>query len=117
MVYLRRLDFAPGIIAEGDQKADIDAQLAELAALREAGKIHSIAVSNVAAGRLSVTARGSLPRGVIEQYQKAHSHEQPTQRTAAAGGTSALAASSGVAPAPRSGAPTAGKRRLRPGPW
>ena len=59
VVYLRRLDFAPGIIAEGDQKADIDAQLAELAALREAGKIHSIAVSNVDAGQL----RHALPAG------------------------------------------------------
>jgi hypothetical protein len=29
---------------------------------------------------LSVTARGRLPRGVIEQYQKAHSDKQPAQR-------------------------------------
>jgi pyridoxine 4-dehydrogenase len=32
-VYLRRLDAPPGIIADGDQKVDIDDQLAELSAL------------------------------------------------------------------------------------
>jgi aryl-alcohol dehydrogenase-like predicted oxidoreductase len=67
VVYLRRLDFAPGIIAEGDQKVDIDDQLAELAALREAGKIRSIALSNVDAGRL----RHALPVG-IEAVQNAY---------------------------------------------
>ena len=34
---------------------------------------------------LSVTARGRLPGSVIEQYQKAHSDEQPTQRASRAG--------------------------------
>jgi aryl-alcohol dehydrogenase-like predicted oxidoreductase len=67
VVYLRRLDFAPGIIAEGDQKVDIDDQLAELAALREAGKIRSIALSNVDADRL----RHALPVG-IEAVQNAY---------------------------------------------
>ncbi|WP_329235667.1 aldo/keto reductase [Actinoallomurus sp. NBC_01490] len=60
MVYLRRLDFAPGIIAEGEQKVDLDDQLAELSALREAGKIRSIALSNVDAGQL----RQALPVGI-----------------------------------------------------
>jgi pyridoxine 4-dehydrogenase len=67
MVYLRRLDFAPGIIAEGKQKVDIDDQLAELAALREVGKIHSIALSNVDADQL----RHALPIG-IEAVQNAY---------------------------------------------
>jgi aryl-alcohol dehydrogenase-like predicted oxidoreductase len=60
VVYLRRLDFAPGIIAEGEQKVDLDDQLAELSALREAGKIRSIALSNVDAGQL----RQALPVGI-----------------------------------------------------
>ncbi|GAV45390.1 aldo/keto reductase [Streptomyces acidiscabies] len=67
MVYLRRLDFAPGIIAEGEQKVDIDDQLAELGALREAGKIHSIALSNVDADQV----RHALPMG-IEAVQNAY---------------------------------------------
>jgi pyridoxine 4-dehydrogenase len=67
LVYLRRLDFAPGIIAEGEQKVEIDDQLAELAALREAGKIRSIALSNVDADQL----RHALPAG-IEAVQNAY---------------------------------------------
>jgi pyridoxine 4-dehydrogenase len=67
LVYLRRLDFAPGIIAAGEQKVDIDDQLAELAALREEGKIASIGLSNVDAGQL----RRALPVG-IEAVQNAY---------------------------------------------
>ena len=67
LAYLRRLDFAPGIIAEGEQKVDLDDQLAELTALREAGKIGSIALSNVDAAQL----RQSLPAG-IEAVQNAY---------------------------------------------
>lgn len=67
VVYLRRLDFAPGIIAEGEQLVDIDDQLAELAALREAGKIRSIALSNVDADQL----RHASPVG-IEAVQNAY---------------------------------------------
>jgi aryl-alcohol dehydrogenase-like predicted oxidoreductase len=67
LVYLRRLDFPPGIIAEGEQKVDLDDQLAELAGLREAGKIRSIALSNVDARQL----RRALPVG-IEAVQNAY---------------------------------------------
>ena len=67
MVYIRRCDFAPGIIAEGAQRVDIDDQLAELAALRDAGKIHSIALSNVDADQV----RHALPVG-IEAVQNAY---------------------------------------------
>lgn len=67
LVYLRRLDHAPGIIAEGEQKVDMDDQLAELAALREAGKIGSIALSNVDAIQL----RQALSVG-IEAVQNAY---------------------------------------------
>jgi hypothetical protein len=43
VVNLRRLDAPPGIVAEGDQKVGLADQLAELVALREAGKIGGIA--------------------------------------------------------------------------
>jgi len=51
-VYLRRLDAPPGIVAEGDQLVDIDDQLAELSALRDAGKIGGIGLSGVSAAQL-----------------------------------------------------------------
>jgi aryl-alcohol dehydrogenase-like predicted oxidoreductase len=60
VVNLRRLDAAPGIIAEGDQLVDLDDQLAELAALRDAGKIGGIGLSNVSASQL----RQALPAGI-----------------------------------------------------
>lgn len=67
LVYLRRLDFAPGIIAEGDQRVDLDAQLAELVALRAAGKIRAIGLSNVDTDQLL----HALPVGV-EAVQNAY---------------------------------------------
>ena len=60
VVNLRRLDASPGLIAEGDQKVDMDDQLAELSALREGGKIGAIGLSNVSAGQL----RQALPAGI-----------------------------------------------------
>ncbi|MCQ4079411.1 aldo/keto reductase [Streptomyces sp. RB6PN25] len=60
VVNLRRLDAPPGLIAEGDQKVDLDSQLGELTALRDAGKIGGIGLSNVSAGQL----RQVLPAGV-----------------------------------------------------
>ena len=52
VVNLRRLDAAPGIVAEGDQLVDLDDQLAELTALRDAGKIRGLGLSSVSAGQL-----------------------------------------------------------------
>jgi pyridoxine 4-dehydrogenase len=60
VVNLRRLDVQPGLIAEGDQRVSMDDQLAELAALRDAGKIGAIGLSNVSAGQL----RQALPAGI-----------------------------------------------------
>ena len=60
VVNLRRLDAKPGIIAEGEQRVDLDDQLAELSALRDAGKIDGIGLSNVSAGQL----RQALPAGI-----------------------------------------------------
>jgi aryl-alcohol dehydrogenase-like predicted oxidoreductase len=59
-VNLRRLDARPGLIAEGGQRADLDSQLAELTALRDAGKIGGIGLSNVSVDQL----RQALPVGV-----------------------------------------------------
>jgi pyridoxine 4-dehydrogenase len=56
VVNLRRVDAAPGIVAEGDQLVDIDDQLAELAALRDAGKIGGIGLSSVSAEQLDRAA-------------------------------------------------------------
>jgi aryl-alcohol dehydrogenase-like predicted oxidoreductase len=60
VVNLRRLDAAPGLVAEGDQLVDLDDQLAELAALREAGKIGGIGLSNVSAEQFG----RALPAGI-----------------------------------------------------
>jgi aryl-alcohol dehydrogenase-like predicted oxidoreductase len=59
-VNLRRLDAPPGLIAEGDQRVDLDSQLAELTALRDAGKVGGIGLSNVSAEQL----RQAVPVGV-----------------------------------------------------
>lgn len=68
LVNLRRADTAPGLIAEGDQVVDLDSQLAELTALRDAGKIEGIGLSNVSADQL----RHALPAG-IACVQNSHS--------------------------------------------
>jgi aryl-alcohol dehydrogenase-like predicted oxidoreductase len=61
VVNLRRLDNAPGIIATGDQIVDLDDQLAELAALREEGKLAGIGLSNVRLDQL----QQALPAGIV----------------------------------------------------
>ncbi|WP_243795280.1 aldo/keto reductase [Saccharopolyspora gloriosae] len=60
LVNLRRADVGPGLIAEGDQRVDIDDQLAVLIALREEGKIGEIGLSTVTADDL----RRALPAGI-----------------------------------------------------
>ena len=61
LVNMRRVDGRPGIVAEGDQIVDIDSQLAELAALRDEGKIAGIGMSSVTADQL----RRALPVGIV----------------------------------------------------
>jgi pyridoxine 4-dehydrogenase len=68
VVNLRRLDAPPGIIAEGEQRVDLDDQLAELTALRDEGKIGGIGLSNVSDSQL----RQALPAG-IECVQNSYS--------------------------------------------
>ena len=60
VVNLRRVDAPPGIVAEGEQRVDLDDQLAELAALRDAGKIGGIGLSGVSAAQLTQ----ALPAGI-----------------------------------------------------
>ena len=60
VVNMRRIDAGPGLTAEGDQQVSLDDQLAELAALRDAGKIGAIGLSNVSGGQL----RQALPAGI-----------------------------------------------------
>mgnify|MGYP001102066181 CR=1 FL=1 len=64
----RRLDAAPGILPEGEQRVDLDSQLAELMALRDEGKIGGIGLSNVSADQL----RQALPAGIV-CVQNSHS--------------------------------------------
>ena len=60
VVNLRRLDGPPGVVAAGDQLVDLDSQLAELGALRDAGLIDAIGLSAVAAHQLA----DALPAGI-----------------------------------------------------
>jgi pyridoxine 4-dehydrogenase len=60
VINLRRMDAAPGLIAGGDQRVDLDSQLAELIALRDEGKIGGIGLSNVSAAQLLQ----ALPAGI-----------------------------------------------------
>jgi aryl-alcohol dehydrogenase-like predicted oxidoreductase len=60
-VNLRRADAPPGLVTEGDQRVDIDDQLAELIALREEGKVGGIGLSHVSAEQV----RRALPVGVV----------------------------------------------------
>ena len=60
LVYLRRVDSPPGLVAEGDQVVDLDSQLAELAALREEGKLRAIGLSSVTPNQVA----RALPVGI-----------------------------------------------------
>jgi pyridoxine 4-dehydrogenase len=60
VVNLRRLDAPPGILAEGEERVDIDAQLEELAALRDEGLIEAIGLSNVSVEQIE----RALPIGI-----------------------------------------------------
>lgn len=61
VVNLRRMDTGPGVAAEGDQIVDLDDQLAEMTALRDAGKIGAIGLSAVTLDVL----RRALPAGIV----------------------------------------------------
>ncbi|MEU0533276.1 aldo/keto reductase [Amycolatopsis tolypomycina] len=60
LVNLRRADRRPGLLAEGDQRVDLDDQLAVLMALRDEGKIGALGLSAVTLDVL----RRALPAGI-----------------------------------------------------
>ncbi len=60
VVNLRRMDFTPGLLADGDQVVPFDDQLAEMTSLRDEGKILAIGLSHVSAEQLLA----ALPAGV-----------------------------------------------------
>jgi hypothetical protein len=60
VVNLRRLDAPPGVLAVGDQRVDLDAQLAELVALRDEGLLGAIGLSNVSREQIE----RALPVGI-----------------------------------------------------
>jgi pyridoxine 4-dehydrogenase len=61
VVHLRRADIPPGLTVEGDQLVPVEDQLAELVALRDAGLIGAIGVSNASTDVL----RAAVPAGVV----------------------------------------------------
>ena len=60
VVNLRRMDFTPGLIAEGEQVVDFQDQLAEMVALRDEGLILGIGLSHITIEQLQI----ALPVGV-----------------------------------------------------
>ncbi|MCA1187079.1 aldo/keto reductase [Saccharopolyspora sp. 6T] len=60
LVNLRRAETGPGLRAEGDQRVDLDDQLATMIALRDEGKIGSLGISNVGLDELL----RALPAGI-----------------------------------------------------
>ncbi|GGF34486.1 aldo/keto reductase [Subtercola lobariae] len=61
IVNLRRMDFTPGLIAEGDQVVAFEDQLAEMVSLRDEGKILGIGLSHVTVDQL----RSALPVTIV----------------------------------------------------
>lgn len=60
LVNLRRAERGPGLVAEGEQRVDLDDQLATMIALRDEGKIGSLGISNVGLDELL----RALPAGI-----------------------------------------------------
>jgi len=82
VVYLRRADQAPGIVATGDQVVPLDDQLAELAALRDEGALEGIGLSTVTVEQL----RQALPIGIVavqNAYNLAARENEPELELAA----------------------------------
>ncbi|MEZ0366567.1 aldo/keto reductase [Mycobacterium sp. pUA109] len=61
VVNLRRADAGPGLVATEEQRVDLAAQLAELVALRDEGKIAAIGLSHVSLDQLNQ----ALPAGIV----------------------------------------------------
>ncbi|MDQ6741196.1 MAG: aldo/keto reductase [Actinomycetota bacterium] len=75
VVNLRRMDYLPGLLAEGNQIVPLEDQLAEMSALRDEGKIRGIGLSHVTAEQLRV----ALPAGITVQLVAERLGVTPTQ--------------------------------------
>jgi hypothetical protein len=85
LVYMRRVDSPPGLVAEGDQVVDLDRQLAELAALREEGKVRAIGLSSVTTAQVEA----ALPVGIAavqNHYGLLNRADEPLLELCAANG-------------------------------
>jgi pyridoxine 4-dehydrogenase len=85
LVYMRRVDRAPGIVAAGDQVVDLEDQLAELAALRDEGKLRAIGLSHVTADQIGA----ALPVGIAavqNLYGLLNREDEPTLELCATDG-------------------------------
>jgi aryl-alcohol dehydrogenase-like predicted oxidoreductase len=60
VAYLRRMDYGPGLLATGEQVVPLADQLAELAALRDEGKIAGLGLSHISLEQF----RLALPAGI-----------------------------------------------------
>lgn len=82
VVYLRRADRAPGIVATGDQVVPLDDQLAELTAMRDEGLLTGIGLSTVTRAQLEQ----ALPAGIVavqNAYNLAARGDEPALELAA----------------------------------
>ncbi len=85
LVYIRRVDRAPGLVAEGDQIVGLDSQLAELTALRGEGKVRAIGLSHVSAAQVE----SAIPAGIVavqNWYGVLNRDDEPTLDLCAANG-------------------------------
>ena len=83
VVYIRRADRGPGIVATGDQLVPLDDQLAELAAMRDEGLVDGIGLSSVSSAQI----RQALPVGIVavqNAYNIAARGNEPELELAAA---------------------------------
>lgn len=61
MVYMRRMDFQPSLIAEGEQQIPLEDQIAALEDLRAEGKVRGFGLSHVTEDQV----RRALPAGIL----------------------------------------------------
>ncbi|SIS00974.1 Predicted oxidoreductase [Williamsia sterculiae] len=76
LVYLRRMDYAPGVIAASDQIVDLDDQLSELVRLRDTGHIRAIGLSHVTCAQLTSSLSADIA-GVQNIYNVLERSSQP----------------------------------------
>ncbi|PWH07219.1 aldo/keto reductase [Brachybacterium endophyticum] len=77
LVYMRRMDAQPGLIADGDQQVPLEDQLSELLALREEGKILGIGLSHVSLEQLRTAyGHGAEVQAVQNIYGLIDRHDQ-----------------------------------------